>query len=363
MKNKNITTGNTGEWSELYALGFMLANGGVYGATKDQDRNANLFYKILKVIFAEKITKGKVIKERVTYNIGDEEVIIYSNSKEIGNIKQTKIKSILSKLLTDLSSQNEGRAFALVSGTEMMELLKKEIIKASSKDKKDLDLVLLDIKTETPTTEVGFSIKSQLGSPSTLINASKATNFIYEVLDKNGKTPKTLPDLHPKNVKNNISLLLENGYQIVFSKMESDTFYNNLTLIDSRLPEYVAKILLSFFSRGANTMSDLVEKSFTGDTNKQPVHKIKEFLSVMALGMMPNTDWDGTLTSLGGMLLVKKDGDVLCYYLYNIDDFRTYLLDNTKLDTPSTTRYGIGKIIQENGRCFIKLNLQVRFIK
>ena len=327
MKNNNTTTGNTGEWSELYALAFMLANGGVYGATKDQERNADLFYKILKVIFAEKVTKGKVMKERVTYDIGNEEVIIYSNAKEIGNIKQSKIKSILSKLLIDLLSQNEGRAFTLVSGTEMMELLKKEIIKASSKDKKDLDLILLDIKTETPTPEVGFSIKSQLGSPSTLINASKATNFIYEVLDKDGNTPKSIPELHPKNIKDNISKLIELGYRIVFSKMESDTFHNNLTLVDSRLPEYVSSILLSFFSRGANTMSDLVEKSFTGDAGKQPVHKIKEFLSVMALGMMPNTSWDGTLTSLGGMLLVKKDGDVLCYYLYNIEDFRTYLLD------------------------------------
>jgi len=28
MKNNNPTTGNTGEWSELYALGFLLANGG-----------------------------------------------------------------------------------------------------------------------------------------------------------------------------------------------------------------------------------------------------------------------------------------------------------------------------------------------
>ena len=83
----------------------------------------------------------------------------------------------------------------------------------------------------------------------------------------------------------------------------------------------------------------------------------------MALGMMPNTDWNGILTSLGGFLLVKRDGDVLCYYLYNLEDFQEYLLNNTKLDTPSTTRYGIGKIIEEDNRFYIKLNLQVRFTK
>ncbi len=358
MKNNNPTTGNTGEWSELYALGFLLANGGVYGADSKQNRKDDLFYKVLRVIF-----QGKENKERVSYDINDENVVIYFDNKRVSSIKISKIKTVLNKFLLSLTSKNEGRAYKLETGEEMMKLLKKEVIKASSKDKKDLDLVLLDIKTKIQTPEIGFSIKSQIGSPSTLINASKATNFIYEVLDKNGKTPKTLPDLHPKNVKDNISLLLDSGYQVVFSKMESATFHKNLTLIDSKLPEYVAKFLLSFFSRGANSMSDLVNKSFTGEAGKQPIYKIKEFLSIMALGMMPNTDWNGILTSLGGMLLVKKDGDVLCYYLYNIEDFQTYLLDNTKLDTPSTTRYGIGKIIQEDGKMYIKLNLQVRFIK
>lgn len=62
---------------------------------------------------------------------------------------------------------------------------------------------------------------------------------------------------------------------------------------------------------------------------------------------MPNTQWDGNLPALGGIILVKKDGDVLCYYLYNLKDFQEYLFDNVKLDTPSTTRYGIGKIITD----------------
>ena len=54
MSNHKQTTGNTGEWSELYALGFLLANGGAYGADKDQNRKDDLFYKVLKIIFAEK---------------------------------------------------------------------------------------------------------------------------------------------------------------------------------------------------------------------------------------------------------------------------------------------------------------------
>lgn len=360
MNNHKQTTGNTGEWSELYALSFLLANGGVYGADEEQNRKDELFYKVLKIIFEEKVRK-----EKMTYNINDDVVDIFVGINKVSSIKTQKIKNILKKMFEGLSVQQEGRAFPLDAGTEMMTLLKKEVIKASSYDKKDLDLVLLDAKTQKPTPETGFSIKSQLGSPSTLVNASKATNFTYEILDSEMKVPKKFPKLHDKNVKDNINLLLNSGYKIVFRNIDSNTFQENLSLVDSNLPLYLSEILLSYYSRGANKIADLVEISYPKNKkeSKQPIHKIKEFLGVMALGMMPNTPWNGILTSLGGFLLVKKDGDVLCYYLYNLEDFQGYLLNNTKLDTPSTTRYGIGKIIEEDGRFFIKLNLQVRFIK
>ncbi len=360
MINKQQTTGNTGEWSELYALAFLLVNGGAYGADKNQNKKEDLFYKVLRIIFSEKAGK-----EKMTYEINNENIDILAGKNKIASVKIKKIESILKKMFESLSIINEGRAFPLEAGSEMMEVLKKEIIKASSSNKKDLDLVILNIKTNKPSPEIGFSIKSQLGSPSTLINASKATNFTYEIFDEKMKTPKKLPELHPKNIKDNINLLLSSGYKIVFSKVDSGTFQNNLSLIDSNLSEYIAKILLSYYSRGASDLLGLVTLNFPPNniTSKQPTHKIKEFLGVMALGMMPNTNYNGILTSLGGFLLVKKDGDVLCYYLYNLEDFQDYLINNTKLDTPSTTRYGIGKIIKENNRYFIKLNLQVRFIK
>lgn len=360
MNNKKQTTGNTGEWSELYALAFLLANGGAYGADKDQNKKADLFYKVLKIIFAEKASK-----EKMTYEIVDDFINVFSGKGKIASIKVQKIQNVLRRMFVDLSAKNEGRAFPLEAGSEMMQILQKEVVKASSYDKKDLDLVIVDVNSHQPSPEIGFSIKSQLGSPSTLVNASSATNFTFEILNKDMQPPKDLPKLHDKNVKDNINLLLNSGYNLVFSKVDSDKFQHNLSLIDSNLPTYIAKILLSYYARGASSLQNLVSLNFpiTDKKNQQPTHKIKEFLSIMALGMMPNTDWNGILTSLGGFLLVKKDGDVLCYYLYNLEDFQDYLFNNTKLDTPSTTRYGIGKIIEENGRFFIKLNLQVRFTK
>ena len=49
-------------------------------------------------------------------------------------------------------------------------------------------------------------------------------------------------------------------------------------------------------------------------------------------------------------LLIELEKDIL----------RDYLLENTKLDTPSSSRHRFGNIYKENGRYFIKLNLQIR---
>ncbi|MBE6786434.1 MAG: HpaII family restriction endonuclease, partial [Ruminococcaceae bacterium] len=40
-----------------------------------------------------------------------------------------------------------------------------------------------------------------------------------------------------------------------------------------------------------------------------------------------------------------------------------YLVNNTKFETASTSRHQFGDIYKENGKYYIKLNLQVRFIK
>ena len=62
-----------------------------------------------------------------------------------------------------------------------------------------------------------------------------------------------------------------------------------------------------------------------------------------------------------GYLVVKKNGDVLCYHSYNKNQFEDYLFYNTKLDTASTDKFSFGDIYKENDDCYFKLNLQIRF--
>ena len=79
--------------------------------------------------------------------------------------------------------------------------------------------------------------------------------------------------------------------------------------------------------------------------------------------MMPAGVWNGIYDATGGYLVVKDDGEVLSYHIYNKNKFENYLYYNTKLETASSSRHDFGKVYLENGKMYIKLNLQIRFIK
>ena len=82
----------------------------------------------------------------------------------------------------------------------------------------------------------------------------------------------------------------------------------------------------------------------------------------VALGMTPATAWDGLYQATGGYIIVREDGEVLCYHVYNHNEFQEYLFNNTRLETPSTSKYDFGTIYKEDKKTLIKLNLQVRFV-
>ena len=79
--------------------------------------------------------------------------------------------------------------------------------------------------------------------------------------------------------------------------------------------------------------------------------------------MVPGTKWTGDFEATGGYIIVKDDGDVVCYHIYNRNAFRNYMIDNTRFDTPSTSRHGFGSIYEENSEQWLKLGVQIRFLR
>ena len=78
--------------------------------------------------------------------------------------------------------------------------------------------------------------------------------------------------------------------------------------------------------------------------------------------MMPGSLWDGRYDATGGYLIVRDDGEIVCYHNYNRNEFQDYLIARTKLETPSSSKFDFGYVYKENNSYYIKLNLQIRFM-
>lgn len=359
-----MITGNKGEWSEIYALFKLLGDKQLFLGNKDIEKLEGLVYPIIKILRTE--TNGNF-----EYSIQDK-IILVSGNEEVLKIPIATFKNKALYLLNAIK-ENKERTFSVPEIEEFMTSINCITLKASSTAKTDITIVVHDQRTNQQPT-LGFSIKSQLGSPSTLLNAGKTTNFIYKINGIN-LTEKEIEQINlissRSKIMDRIVQIKNKGGQFNFIKTEQQIFSNNLVLIDSLLPNILSKIVLDFYSSALSHLTDLVDKS----TNENPLkfntenqhkfyqYKIKRFLTDVALGMMPSKVWTGKYDATGGYLIVKENGDILCYHIYNRNEFEDYLLNNTKLDTASSTRHGFGEIYKENGELYFKLNLQIRFTK
>ena len=171
-------------------------------------------------------------------------------------------------------------------------------------------------------------------------------------------------------IKDRIEEIYSLGGSLNFIKTESSIFGNNLILVDSALPKIVSETLKKFFTSSLsktieliNSVSETNPLNFNLENNHPfYTYKFKRFITDIALGMMPSKVWTGQLDATGGYLVVKEDGEVLCYHIYNRNEFEDYLYSNTKFETASSSRHDFGSIYKENDKLYFKLNLQIRFL-
>ena len=148
--------------------------------------------------------------------------------------------------------------------------------------------------------------------------------------------------------------------------MVSTQFQENLQFIDSQMPIILAHALLIAYRNNIKKLSDVIEilkaeNPLKFSNTNMYEYKFKKFLCAAALGMTPERHWEGEEDANGGYIVVKQDGSVVCYHIYNRTDFEQYLYDYTCFDSPSTTRYEYAQVYNENNVYKIKFNLQVRF--
>lgn len=359
-----MLTGNKGEWSEIYTLLKIISDRNLFAGDSNLDKVENLIFPIVKVLRVE--SNG-------TYQFSyDSNLVVISANDEEFRISIKEFHDKAAFLLLKLK-ESTPTTFSIPEIEKFINSFNCVSLKAKSVEKSDIMVVIHDHRTGTLPL-LGFSIKSQLGEASTLLNAGKTTNFIYEL--KNPKLSEShiteINSINSKSkIKDRLQRIEEKSDGLKFVSTENSIFGNNLTLIDSLLPVIISELLYHFYTSSKSNLLDLLQYltvhnplNFNSDSNHPYYsYKIKRFLTDVALGMMPSKVWKGELDATGGYLIVKDDGDVLCYHIYNRNEFEDFLILNTRLETASSTRHDFGKIYSDGNRLFFKLNLQIRFIK
>lgn len=356
---------NKGEWSELYAFSRLLKDGAIYAADENTNRIEDMYLPIIKLIREE--FEGKPVE----YFTGEVIEVIADNIK-IATIEAKELAKEIDILLGKIFDGGATKGAFEISGVEtFMDKIHITKVKAPSKDKADIVMQIHDVHTGYKPT-VGFSIKSDVGSPPTLLNSGKNTRIRYSIEGLSDELTEKINALNKDNCKNYIkermSLLFANS-TVKFNQIKDNTFNDNLIMIDSLMPQLFGELVCMHYKHindgvyDCKKLIELVSKDNALRYRSPEVYsyKFKKLITASALGMTPGKIWNGRDAATGGYIIIKKDGDVVCYHLYNRNFFEDYLLKNTRFDRPSADRHDYGYVYSENNKKYIDLNVQIRF--
>ena len=193
-------------------------------------------------------------------------------------------------------------------------------------------------------------------------------NITYEIIG--GLTDNYMNDINSIDDQlGRFDKVYDYGCDLKFAYYNSPVCFDNFQLVDTIFPEIMAELVRMYFYREAETTSVknltelLTERNTFGIRNNERfyIHKMKQFLVYVALGMTAGEEWSGRYDANGGYIVVKKDGDIVCYHFYDRNDVEDYLFNNTRFDNPERDRCGgWGSIFKQNNKYYITLNFQIK---
>jgi len=363
---------NKGEHSEVLAFLRILHQGRVQVADKDGNPK-DAWLKVISIL--------RPSNPGLTFRVDDGIVsLLDDQGAHVAEVDRAVIGQLADSLLFEIKS-GSGAAFACPSTDKAAELLHLTGSKAASSAKADLFLEVASPVFEGEVSSLGFSVKSELGGLPTLLNAG-ATQFQYKIVDCSAddalavqeEAPRASGKVYPGPMRL-FPALKEAHARVVFDSVVYPVFEQNLKMIDTAFPRILAETLKHAYASGELSVEEAVKCPALLDELVEVLalprpmverlvrHKLKELLRQSALGMNPGRQWDGQVEALGGWIIVKEDGEIVCFHLVNDDEFRDYLLSSTKFDTPSMTRHSAGYIYkrEEMVPAVMRLSLQVRF--
>ncbi|MCL1900829.1 MAG: HpaII family restriction endonuclease [Firmicutes bacterium] len=369
---------NRGEWAELYVLFKLLGEGRIYAADETLNRNPDSYLDIIKII------REEVRNCLIEYNTGTIVEIKLGNETIVSIPAEEFLRN--AEILLQTICTSEGRSFDVLSETN--EFRERALVlkhKSPSRGYYDgfggKNDIIMQIRERALTYIAGFSIKSKYKHASTLFNASKASSIAFELVNltsiQMNEINSLLTNDGGKDKEARIKYIKDNNIDFTFShfnktlRYDYSVFEENLRLANGReLIETLPYFLKVHYFNNCNKVSDIVAWLITenplNSRNPEALYcrLIKEFLYVSFAGMTPATPWNGTAVVNGGYIIAKDDGEVLAYHTRDIESFKSFLFNSTKIDRPaaSSRRCNYAHVYQENDRYYFDLNFQIRFI-
>ena len=342
-------TFNYGEWTEAYVFLRLLGNGRIYGANADFERDETVYMDILNIIRHEKdhILKFERMIEESVVNAYDNRllfrVLTYKELADKADYLYNAIKNVTS---------NE-RKFPVPEIEEYLKQLNfsqpkvpklPDSVSLTFGKKTDI-IITIDDSIDHAVSTTGFSIKSHMGSASTLFNSSLASRLKYEVIgcddsemdEINGNQIDSETGMF-QYIRNNPNLSL----QFVGTSAE---FKSNLDFIELTMAKILNTAMLVQIGYLDRAKSSLTKDIFDRVASINPINvgrpeewykaKIKDFLFASFSGLTATEPWDGRHRLSGGYIDVNKDGEMLYYRAVSDDIFTAFLFEHTFFDRPS----------------------------
>lgn len=355
-----MTSLNRGEWSELYVVLYLL----LYPDLQIVDSNLNTIkdsentFKVTEVIASSHVNLKLIVEV--------DSVLVTINEIEYSRIDIVDVESACKELINSIVSVSKNSGSFQIPGLDLfiMQFLNNQKFKSKSQAKEDLRLVVFD-SNKSNEVLLNFSVKSSLGNPPTLLNSSQHTNFKYKITNLDRKYIQLINSIKSKSkLVDRLNMILELGGTIEFVSIDSETFLYNLKIIDTNMPKYLANTLLYSYQSQTKTLKNIFILSNSFPDEVFALKKLGDLLNAISFGFFPGIKWSGKNEVNGGLIIVDEIGKVkiidLIYHKSVVDE---YLINSVKLDSPSSTRYKMLELYEEDNEMFFTLNLQIRYIK
>ena len=342
-------TFNYGEWTEAYVFLRLLGNGRIYGANAEFQRDDTVYMDIINIIRHERdhILKFERIIEDAVVNAYDNSVLF----RVMAYAELTEKADYLYNAIREVTSSD--RKFPVPAIEDYLSELRFSQPKvpklpdetATQYGKKTDIIITIEDSVDHAVSTTGFSIKSHLGSASTLFNSAPASKLKYEII---GCTDTEMDEINGNQIDSEIGIFqyIKNNPNLSLEFIgTTEEFQANLDFVELTMAEILNCALLvqiGYYERAnSNKTRDIAEKvSEVNPINvRRPAEwykaKFKDFLFASFSGLTATEPWDGRRRLSGGYIDVGSDGEMLYYRAVSDDIFNTYLYEHTFIDRPS----------------------------